>query len=208
MHRNQDPKASNRYTNAEDGIRKPMLRVIRNRCHQHGKSESRRPWRNAVQLGLNPAVPVSLDNTRAEVCIAIGWHDEAEIHKTSDDDFVVLEHVADIFECNLALNGGFTLVDLKSGANVVLLFRRQPFDLLGEAWEREEKDEGDEDSQGPLKDEDPAPAGVALKSIHLADGRSEKPTKGTSQSGRAEEEGESLLGLVSTIPHSYEVETT
>lgn len=80
-----------------------------------------------MQLCLDFAVAVAVDDAGGEVGVAewakglvsgfegagirgqgglrVGGHDEAEVHEASEEDLVVFEHIADVFDAHLAFDG-------------------------------------------------------------------------------------------------------
>ena len=68
--------------------------------NDHAESKSHSPGRNTVQLGFDGTVAVSKNDAGREVGVSIGWDDQAEVHESSNDDFVVFEDSADVLEGN------------------------------------------------------------------------------------------------------------
>ena len=91
-----------------------------------------------MQLSLDRAVAVGLDDAGREVGIPVCWHDETEVHEAAQEEFEVLEAVEYITGCDAALYGGFTLVVFEAGANEFSLGVCEPFTVLGEVRDEEE----------------------------------------------------------------------
>ncbi|KAI6776850.1 hypothetical protein HG530_000795 [Fusarium avenaceum] len=153
--------------------------------------------KDALCLSLSDANATHRENAKAaahggtlrKVSVSVRRDNKAEVHEATDDDLVVLEHVEGVAESGLALGAGVALISAQSCRDVVLLLWGEPLRLLGEA---------------ALKDEDPAPAGVATHATHLADGGGEKTAECAGEGGAVEEEGVAALGLVSAVPHADE----
>lgn len=69
MYREQDGESSDGYTDSEDGITQAMACLVRNPSQNHGKGESGRPWGYTVQLCLDLAIAIAVDNRRREICV-------------------------------------------------------------------------------------------------------------------------------------------
>src|SRR5690348_9322535 len=83
VNRNKDCEASNANTDWEDCEGKTVLQAIRAPRNQHGEAECCRPWRHAVQLCLDRAVAVALDDLWREVRVSVRGHDETEVHEAA-----------------------------------------------------------------------------------------------------------------------------
>lgn len=147
MDRDEDPKPRDSHADGEDRERHAHLSKVREESHQHGETESGGPGRDGVELSLDSAVVIRLDNAGGEVSVTIRRDNQAKIHEAPDNDLVVLEDVADILEGDGPLTGGTALVSAEPGGDVRLLVRPQPLGFLGEIREQEEEEEGDEDCE-------------------------------------------------------------
>lgn len=70
MHRDQNRKAHDCHTDGEDGVSEAMACFVAEVSEDHGKSKGSGPWRHAVQLRLNFAVAVAIDDAGGEVGVA------------------------------------------------------------------------------------------------------------------------------------------
>lgn len=82
----------------------------------------------------------------------------------------------------------------------------EPLDILRKVGDDEEPDNCDDAGRDALDDEDPSPAAVATRPVHLPDGTGKQATEGARQGGGAEEEAEALLRLAPRVPHAHEIE--
>ena len=58
-----------------------------------------------MKLRADLSVAVGFNDAGGEEGVAVGWHDEAEVHECSDEEFEVFETVDYVCECDLALAG-------------------------------------------------------------------------------------------------------
>lgn len=98
MDRYQNPEPRYRDADTKDSVSESMAGRIGERGNDHAESESHGPGGNTVQLGFDGTVAVSKNDSGGKISVSIGWDDQAEVHESSNDDFVVLEDSADVFE--------------------------------------------------------------------------------------------------------------
>jgi hypothetical protein len=158
-----------------------------------------------VELGLDCAVAIGLDDSGGKVGISIGRDDEAKVHEPAEEDLEVFEDAADVTAADLALGSGLALVDLETGADVGTLVLGEPLGVFREVREAEEECDTDERGEGALQDEDPAPGSVAAHHVHLADGGGQETAECAGKGGAAEEEGIALLSFGALVPHTDQV---
>ena len=105
MHRDQDAKACDGYTDGEDGKGRSVLGSVAQIGHNHGKDKRRSPRRYRMQLGLDARVAKAGQDLRRKVGVTVRGDDEAKVHEASDPDFYVFEDISDVFGRYLALDG-------------------------------------------------------------------------------------------------------
>ena len=135
----QDGEASDRDADRDQREQPAVSGQIREISDQHGESEAHGPRRHRVQLRLDGAIPVRLDDRRRKVGVAVGRYDEPEVHEPAKDEFVVLEAVADVLEGDLALSRRLALVVLEAGFHESCFGWREPLGFLGEVRDNEEE---------------------------------------------------------------------
>jgi hypothetical protein len=135
----------------------------------------------------------------------------------------VFEHADDVRPTVLDLVRRLSDVRRKPLSNYGPLRLSEKLGRLGEV--RHDKEEDDRERRGqsalytdrqylrlslranrPTNNEHPAPCTVASCIIHVADARRDQPTERASERDRAEEEAETLLALLSAVPHCEEIE--
>lgn len=65
-------------------------------------------------MRLYGVVVVCLDDSRSEESIAVGWHNQTQVHKPAQPDAVVLQNRYDIAGCDGALSRIVALVGLQA----------------------------------------------------------------------------------------------
>lgn len=208
MYREQDGESSDGYTDSEDCITQAMACLVGNPGQNHGKGESGRPWGYAVQLCLDLAIAIAVDNRRREVRIAVRRYDESKVHKASEPDLVVLEDIGDIFSAHFAFHGRGTLFAAETVCDEVLLLRGKPVTVFGEVGKNEEECCADDTGEDAFEDENPSPSLVSSNSVHLSNGCSKQTSECTSKSSAREEEAVSSLCFRSQVPSAQEVEAS
>ena len=161
------------------------------------------------------------NNAGGEEGVAVSWHDEPKVHESSHDDYhksashdlashndksltlVVLEDVAHILERDRPVQRCFPLVDLEALLDKLLLPCAKELRVFGEVRDDEEERDGHDAGEQALDDEDPAPRLVAAQAGHVAQSGGEQAAEGASEGGGGEEKAETLLGLVTLVPHAW-----
>ena len=132
MHSDEDCKAGNSNCDREDCEKEAMAKSVRKVCDKHTETKRGSPRWHGMQLGFDLAITVGLDDSGGEICISISWDDEAEIHKTTEEDLVVLKTIENVLESNPPLYGRFSLIFNQSRLDVRSFFLREPFGVLRE----------------------------------------------------------------------------
>lgn len=71
VHGEEDAEAGEREADGREDEEEPVLRPVRARGHEHGEDEGRGPGRHRVQLGLDRAVVVRLEDGGGEEGVAV-----------------------------------------------------------------------------------------------------------------------------------------
>lgn len=98
-------KTRDRDADRDDTEEKAMAELIGYVRNNHREAECGRPGRNAVQLGLDGRVTVSLNDAGGKEGVAVRGDDEAEIHQAADENLVVLEDVDGVPDRDPPLKG-------------------------------------------------------------------------------------------------------
>lgn len=205
VHRNENAESDDGDADGNDGKRHSVAQLVGYNSNRHGEAECHGPRRYTVQLSLDRAVAISLNDAGREVRISVGRHDQAKVHKATNNDLVVLEDTSDVLESDAAIACRRSLIDAQASRNVFLLVFGQPCGLLGEIGEQEPESEADKHGEAALKDENPSPALVAPHAVHLTNRSGKQPTEGSCESGTVEKERVPALRLVPAVPHANEV---
>lgn len=147
-----------------------------------------------------------MDDSWGEECVTVRGNNETKVHESANEDLIVFEDFDDVPNTDGAFGSGATLVLAQSSLDVGALFIVEPFCVLREIRDEEEEEDGDNAGEETFEYEDPAPSLVAANALHLAYGRGKEATEGTGKRSRAEEEGISLLGFTTLVPHADKVE--
>jgi len=158
MYIQQDREPSDRYANRPNGEQKSVPTPVAQHGNKHAKRKRRNPRRHGAQLRLDGRVVVALDDGGREVCVAVGRHDEAEVHQPAEPDAVVAHDGQHVAEGDAALGGVAAHVGLEARLDVGALVLAQPLGLLREGGEGEEEDDADDEGEDAFEDEDPTPA--------------------------------------------------
>ena len=126
MRRYQYRKPSHCHRDRDHGEQESMLDQIAEVRHNKSKNERGRPWGHRVQLRLDGRVAICPHDLGRKEGVAVGWDDEAKVHKSAKEDFEIFEDVDDVLWCDAALEGGTTLILFEPGADVGLLGGFQP----------------------------------------------------------------------------------
>lgn len=73
-----------------------------------------------MQLGLDGVVVVRLDDGRGEEGVAVGRHDQSQVHEPTQPDAVILHDCDRVAECDLALGPIIALLSLQARLNIGL----------------------------------------------------------------------------------------
>lgn len=95
-----------------------MLELIGEESDDEREDEGTRPRRDAVQLGADLRIAVGFDDPRCEEGVAVGGHDESEIHESAEEELVIFEAVEHVCGRDAALAGGAALVLFEPGFDV------------------------------------------------------------------------------------------
>ena len=122
----EDGEASNGNGNREQGEKKAVFEPVRKERHDEGEDEGAGPGRDAVQLGADLRVAVRADDAGGEEGVAVGRHDEAEVHEAAQDEFEIFEAVEDVCGRDAAVARGAALVLFEPGSDVGALVFLEP----------------------------------------------------------------------------------
>ena len=117
----------------EDGQQRkqqPVLGPVRRRRHHHGQPKGGDPRRHRPQLRLDGAVPVRDDDGGREVGVAVGRHDQAQVHEPPQPDLGVRQHRPHVGKRHLPVGrraGAVALVRLQPRLDVGALVWGQEF---------------------------------------------------------------------------------
>lgn len=106
-----------------------------------------------MELCLNGIVAIALDDARSEVRVRIRGDNQAKVHESRDDDFVVFEDALDVAQGDFALGCGAALVHAEAGGDVGFFVGGEPCGFFGEAGDTEEEDEGYSDCKCSFEDD-------------------------------------------------------
>lgn len=117
---------------------------------------------------------------------------------TYHPDFPVQKSVLD----ELVLEGLRTaiVVERESGLHELSLLRAQELGSIGVIVKHPERSASDNDGGNTFQDEDPLPTMVSSCAVHLIDESRKQTSERTGSGGSGEEQGDSEVDLVPTIP--------
>ena len=95
-----------------------MFELIGEESDDEGEDKGAGPGRDAVQLGADLRVAVCADDAGGEEGVAVGRHDEAEVHEAAEEELVVFEAGEDVAGGDAAVAGGAALVFFQAGFDV------------------------------------------------------------------------------------------
>ena len=131
MHGEQDREAGDADGDAEHSVGEAVLRVVREHGEEHCETESRGPWGDGVQLRLDGAVAVAVDDAGREVGVCVRWDDEGEIHEARELDFDVPHDRPHVPDGDRAVNCCLALFGFELGGYVGSLVWGQPGGFFG-----------------------------------------------------------------------------
>ncbi len=126
----QDRKAGDRNADWNHCEEEAMPESIREKSNKHAEAKRSSPRRDRVQLGLDIAISIGLNDAWSEVCVAVGWDDKTKVHQTTQEDLVIFETVEHVLGSDRPFQGGSALVIRQSLLYEGALLFREPFYVL------------------------------------------------------------------------------
>lgn len=126
----QDGESGDRDTDGDQREEESVPEFVREKCHKHAEPERRGPGWYRVQLCLDVAVSVGLDDSRGEISVAVGWDNQSKVHQTAEVDLEVLETGDNVFESNGLFQCRVPLVILQPGFYEGALLLGEPLRVL------------------------------------------------------------------------------
>ncbi len=157
----QHGETSDGYADGDDGKEEPVFEVVGKGSHEHAEDECGSPGRDGEELCLDLGVAVRLDDRRCKIGVSIGWDDQAKVHETAQEEFVVPEAMQHISCSHFPVERRLSLIFFQSALDEPSLILAQPFGLLWKVWNDKEPCQTDDAGENAFQDEDPTPARMA-----------------------------------------------